>query len=630
MPVLTRVLVLLCTLLGSPVWASPGDMIDYLFKFADSAAATASLGAGNLTADRAINPVTVTSLSTGSAVSGYWVIVSSPLSFSSTTFLDNTNLQIALNRKRFLTGSNPVTQQNADAATLMDLKVTPTPAGVMWNFGNLVPYLTGTVPSKFIANHIYSSIAPYNYSLHTYAAITSIGKTPGGGWVYSQPTCPTSAPPASLPCAITYGSQANNVGNTWVYAETQGWDAFYSVSNIPGWAVANQGYGTGVANTVFGGEIVTNAQTTSGCVLHFASIPAGVAANMAVVNTTHSTSVAAGATVVSKSSGDLTITPCVVSTVSSGDTIQIGWWYSNLPPDDRTNTGPIPTFLGDLLTKYNADTGSLAKAIRAVECFVEPANTAPNDPTPANLAIMCGLVHDYLRANWPSILIGTPTLQPGQNTNINTGAYYFNYFAAGGTTEVDFIAVHDYPAITIAAGTPQDLVTNNQKLTRLLQWFDLQDKPIWNTEGSWGIDSTFAGNGGNQANFASWYNMTVYGLNRARSYWYALSGFGWGSLQTASGGSWTGATAGSPTYISTAGWLTGAKLLAPGMSYDGTSVFTWNFTLSGNIPATAYLDTVGSTKTIPTAYTSCVDASGGTVTITAHQITISPLAVLCQ
>jgi hypothetical protein len=109
-----------------------------------------------------------------------------------------------------------------------------------------------------------------------------------------------------------------------------GWSGTFD----PGIGVAGPPFGPGGADIRLGGagtilaespileSLVTNAATASGNVLHFASVPAGIVAGLAVNDTTHPGVIPSGTTVLSTASTTVALTNAVSGAgVSSGDTI---------------------------------------------------------------------------------------------------------------------------------------------------------------------------------------------------------------------------------------------------------------------------------------------------------------------
>ena len=296
-----------------------------------------------------------------------------------------------------------------------------------------------------------------------------------------------------------------------------------------------------------------------------------------------------------------------------------GQWVTCLCPD---NPADIDTFLNTFLTKYNKATGTVAKCVTAIETYVEPANSNPaGGSVPiAQCVAFCNRVTSYIKTNWPDIKVTTPSIQ---DVALASGHYYYDYFAAGGTANVDVVAWHNYNGITVGTtvnNNVEDIVYYNN-LTTFNQFFGLSDLPVWDTEGSWGVDSNYNGFAGPPAPdttaFVAQRTLQMWSLGQARQYWYALSGFGWGTM--ASTVAPLGNSAGI-AYRTVKGWMTGATLQRPGISISSngtTYAGTWSLSSGGTAVSVWDTSTSGIIYTPPSSYGYYTDLTGTKSSVTS-------------
>ncbi len=328
-----------------------------------------------------------------------------------------------------------------------------------------------------------------------------------------------------------------------------------------------------------------------------------------------------------------------------------GQWTTNLPPDDLAS---IDTFLAALVTRYS-------DVLDMVECWSEPQNLIANGMTAANLVIICNRIHDWLRANAPTIKIGTPSIQP-RDDNLHAGYFYWDYFTAGGTQDVDVISWHGYSSFSLNAGTPEGKPgspgypngSTSSVLGRytsmvnniITQFGGLTGKAVWDTEWGWGLNANYT-NTDNQQAFVSrslilhYQHMSNGSPATTQSSWYSYGIAGWGGL--VSNFSTYPLNSAGVSYQQTYLWMHGAQVnicTASGTvwscviqrnspaNYKGLIVWdtggSSTFTVPSNVPAyTQYRNTAGTVTSTTTGVGIVLPlGSGGTATIGTTPIII--------
>lgn len=232
-------------------------------------------------------------------------------------------------------------------------------------------------------------------------------------------------------------------------------------------------------------------------------------------------------------------------------------------------------------------------------------------------------MHDRIRSIDPGAIIISPS-----PSGVNSAAYMDAYWTAGGTKDIDVVSIHGYPTYP-SRGDMADTesffpLTRIDQLKAVMAKHGI-NKPIWDTEGSWGdpswgttitdIDSQIAYIA--QAYLLHW----SYGVERF--YWYSWDGSGnWGTLWDAVNGHSLAATSYQQTY----NWMVGAVMSVP-CSKDVNNTWTCGLTRPGGYKALAIWNSSTTLSYTPLSiYKQYRDLSGGKHTITGPiQISTKPV-----
>jgi len=290
-----------------------------------------------------------------------------------------------------------------------------------------------------------------------------------------------------------------------------------------------------------------------------------------------------------------------------------GQWVSSLPPDDL---GSLDTFMAALHARYS-------DVINLIECWNEPQASVSNGVTIANVVLYCNHMHDWLRANWPTVLISTPSIEPRDDC-LQAGYFYYDYFAAGGTTDVDVVTWHAYAGFSTGGDTPSVIYSRFQlTISCLLTPWGLQNKQRWDSEGGWNLDTSRPELAGQSA-FVSQDMLIHWQLGAKVQIWYGYIIAGWGTLIN---NSTLALLQPGVAYQQTRLWMAGAATPNP-CAISGT-VWTCEFIRSYPLgySGLAVFDTSGpSVYTVPAhspPYTQYRDTAGGvTSTTTGAMITL--------
>ena len=174
---------------------------------------------------------------------------------------------------------------------------------------------------------------------------------------------------------------------------------------------------------------------------------------------------------------------------------------------------------------------------------------------PAN----CGCVDGVCSPNGgtnPNQVMLPPITDPGAASV----AWLDSYLAAAGPQYpyADIASFHGY-----GATNPEDIVAGVQLIKLTLAKYGLADRQLWNTEASWGPETSELGE--QQASWLMRYHIALVASGVSRFIWYAYDNCTWGTLWL---GSSCRSSQGAPNSITIPGtaygviesWLTGASL----------------------------------------------------------------------
>jgi hypothetical protein len=219
----------------------------------------------------------------------------------------------------------------------------------------------------------------------------------------------------------------------------------------------------------------------------------------------------------------------------------------------------------------------------------------------------------------PSAIVLTPS---ATWTTTSPAQWFDQYFAAGGAQYADAIAFHGY-----VGPTPEGIVSNLQQIWSVAGKYSI-NIPIWNTEGSWGIDAKIA-DPASQANFLARYYILQVSQGVQRFYWYAWDGSDGGkNAATESWGTlWdrNGRHSAANAYGTLRNWLLTAQL--PLLCTANNSV--WQCTLNSQSLIVWTPAAQQHFQTDP-RFTHYFDLAGQSHAIANHVVPIGPAPVLLQ
>ncbi len=296
------------------------------------------------------------------------------------------------------------------------------------------------------------------------------------------------------------------------------------------------------------------------------------------------------------------------------------------PPHDLNADGTgtnqhFKDFIGALIK--HAGVGK----IKYLEIWNEPNITTEWTGTIAQLVRMAQDASTVAKGIDPNILISSPP-----ETGDGKYSLYMNwlgtFLAAGGGQYVDTIDFHGY-----AYHTAEDIVTRIINLRVMTTAYGQQNKPIFDTEGSWGVFSKMT-DPDQQAAFVARHFLLQIAQQVNRFYFFGWDYGNTGDLYSSSTGKLNSS---GVAYQQIYQWTLGAIPTAP-CAYNGT-VWTCSFTRSNGYQALAVWNpsetcTNGlcTTKefTLPIGYVQYRNISGTLTPITGTQLPVGLKPVLLE
>lgn len=226
----------------------------------------------------------------------------------------------------------------------------------------------------------------------------------------------------------------------------------------------------------------------------------------------------------------------------------------------------------------------------------------------------------------PSAQITTPAFVSDQYTTVYDAMQ--SYLQAGGGAYVDVIAYHGYVQWP---NPPEQAASDFTKLQGILSSANQLNKPVFSTEGGYGVYHTIT----DQDQQTAWiarYLLLQQSSGIARSYWYA-----WDAADTPFWAQGSGTLIGGSTYGQIASWLIGATLSSP-CAASGT-VWQCGYTRPNGYKSLAVWDTsktcqsgtcTTSSFNVPSGYTYSVDLSGNKTSVSGSTVEVGIKPILLE
>jgi polysaccharide biosynthesis protein PslG len=180
------------------------------------------------------------------------------------------------------------------------------------------------------------------------------------------------------------------------------------------------------------------------------------------------------------------------------------------------------------------------------------------------LVTMAEHAYRIIKAADPNAIVLTPS-STGAAAVVET--FLTSYFAAGGVHYADGVAFHGY-----VGHIPEGILYLETKIRLATAAAGVGSMPLYNTEGSWGTDSSLSPST-DDPGYVARYLMLQVSSGVQNVFWYEWSSATWGTLWSSAGGLQPAGTAYAQVYS----WLKGASL---NNSCVEASDSTWTCTLT--------------------------------------------------
>jgi len=277
-----------------------------------------------------------------------------------------------------------------------------------------------------------------------------------------------------------------------------------------------------------------------------------------------------------------------------------------------------------------------ASRIHYWEIWDEAPNPARWKGTIAQIVRLSSDANAIIKAADPSAII----LSPSSGMRYTGDTDFMNGFlSAGGGNYVDIFAIHGYVQQQGLQPVPENFITYVNEFKAIFAMYNQDTKPIWDTEGSWGIATCCKSTDSDlQAGFVARYVLMHATTQVQRLYWYEWNNNVAGTLWLPNYSTITSAgTLLNPgiAYQQVYNWMVGATLTQP-CAIQGT-VWTCDFSRPGGYVAKAVWDTsqtcssgtcTSSQYNVPPGFVNYYTVYGQTVAINGPTVSIGYQPIL--
>lgn len=300
------------------------------------------------------------------------------------------------------------------------------------------------------------------------------------------------------------------------------------------------------------------------------------------------------------------------------------------PPNDLKPDGTGPNqhwkdFITAIATHSKSSPGA---HIRYWEIWNEPYNEGQWTGTNAQLLRMAHDARSILLAVDPGAVIVSPS---SYTRTPKAQEWMENYLHDGGEESADIIAFHGYVNNGKQGVYPNaaEIISAIETLRKMMKG----EKPIFDTEASWGRASAmgFEGNDEFESGFLAQFYLLQWSAGVSRFYWYAWNNEQFGTLWSPDSGdpSRPGHLhAAATAYKQIYNWMVGATMNPP-CSATGGGIWTCGLTRPGGYEALVIWSASGDKSYAPNArFKKLDDLNGNTSAIIGGKVTIGFKPVL--
>ncbi len=307
----------------------------------------------------------------------------------------------------------------------------------------------------------------------------------------------------------------------------------------------------------------------------------------------------------------------------SGHNVDILYTFGRTPkwasskPSAHTGFGPgqcaPPVNLSDWDKFVRAIVNHAAGRIKYWELWNEPQERAMYCGTIPQMVTMAQHAYNIIKAADPASRVITPA------TLYDNGAgpaWLDAYLAGGGANYADAVSFHGY--LNAPVEEHLAVISRYQAVARK---YNLESKPLWNTESDWGKTKGAA----DQAAYLAKYYLIQWGAGLSRFYWYAYDNARYGTLYTDGTLNQQGTA-----FAQVSNWMVGATQTQR-CAEDSSSTWTCRFARDGGYEAMAIWNATGNVTYTPAPQyhlyrdlTGASHAISGSITVGNRPILLEP------
>ena len=290
-------------------------------------------------------------------------------------------------------------------------------------------------------------------------------------------------------------------------------------------------------------------------------------------------------------------------------------WASSaitLPP---SNMQDWDDFVTAVATRYKG-------RIEAYEVWNEVNSSAFYTGSTAALVTMQQHAYKIIKSIDPTAFVLSPSFAGGGMGDLN------NFLAAGAAPYMDGVAVHLYPYPVANPGAEVNVPSWIDGYRSYMNQYGLNNKPLWNTEFGWGLNSNLS-NADDQDAFLARSYLLYWSKGVARSYWYAYDNDSWGTLRLPNSGTPGTITAAGYAYKTLYSWMVGQTMSKP-CAQDSNSVWACQLSKPDGSTELVAWNPNGSSSYAAGSYTQYQDLSGTVTAITGGAVTVGKKPIMLQ
>jgi hypothetical protein len=227
----------------------------------------------------------------------------------------------------------------------------------------------------------------------------------------------------------------------------------------------------------------------------------------------------------------------------------------------------------------------------------------------ATMVTMAQHAYRIIKAKMPDAVVLSPGVVGG-----NGPSWLTTYMTAGGAAVTDVVAFHGYASLHA-----EDLVPVIAKYRAAMASAHVSDKPLWDTEGSWGGGGALTAPA-SQAGYVAKSFLLQWSSGVARAVWYAYDGTTtWGGLSS---------SVAAAAYAQTYKWMVGA-IMTQACGASG-KIWTCGLARKGYTAEAVWIPNSAATFSVPVGFVQYRDLAGVVHPLNSRMVVIGDQPILLE